>query len=171
MERPSTDVYMMGMAMMAASRGSCARRAVGCVLTSEHNHILATGYNGPPKGMAHCSQALCPGRNAASGTFLDGCRATHAEQNALLQCGDVMKIQTVYTTTQPCFPCTKLLLNTSAEVIVYMHSYPHPMAEEMWRDSGRSMLRISTDELQQVHELFQIMSERSKNALTMSRRG
>lgn len=171
MTRPSTDTYMMGMAMMAASRGSCSRRAVGCVLTNEYNHILATGYNGPPRGVAHCSDALCPGRQAASGTFLDGCRATHAEQNALLQCGDVMKIQTVYTTTQPCFPCTKLLLNSSAQSIVYMESYPHPMAEEMWRDAGRLMRQISVDELKQVHELFQVMSERSGSALTMSRRG
>lgn len=169
MERPSTDVYMLGMAMMAASRGSCKRRAVGCVLTNEHNHIMATGYNGPPRGVVHCSDALCPGRQAASGTFLDGCAATHAEQNALLQCGDVMKIRTVYTTTQPCFPCTKLLMNTGATSIVYIEPYSHPMAEEMWRGAGRKMRQASVEELQQVQELFRVMSERSESALTTSR--
>lgn len=171
MDRPSTDVYMMGMAMMAASRGSCARRTVGCVLTNEFNHILATGYNGPPRGVEHCSDARCPGRQAASGTFLDGCRATHAEQNALLQCGDVMDVRTVYTTTQPCFPCTKLLMNSGATRILYIEPYPHPMAEEMWLGAGRTMRQVTTAELQQVQELFRVMSERSESALAMSRRG
>lgn len=170
MDRPSTDVYMMGLAMMAASRASCVRRAVGCVLTNSLNHVVATGYNGPPRGMAHCSPDRCPGCNAASGTQLDGCMAIHAEQNALLQCHDTRDIVTCYVTAQPCFTCTKLLLNTSCKEIVYLESYPHDMASSMWKTMGRSARMIPSTKVLELQELFQTMSERSESALTSPRR-
>lgn len=70
--------------------------------------------------------------------MLDACGAIHAEQNALLQCGDVYAIQAIYVTASPCVTCTKLLLNTSCEVVIYQLEYSHNlMAEEMWRQAGR----------------------------------
>lgn len=121
------------MAHLVATRGTCARRRVGCVLVDEHNHVLATGYNGVPKGMAHCRDGQpCAGATAESGDSLDLCEATHAEQNALLQCKDAMAIHTAYTTTAPCVTCVKLLLNTGCKRIVFTQDYPHARAREMW---------------------------------------
>jgi len=168
--RPSIDVYMMGLAMMAASRATCSRRAVGCVLVNSLNHVISTGYNGPPRGMAHCNSELCPGMNAASGTFLDGCAALHAEWNALLQCHDSNEISKCYATSQPCFSCTKMLLNTSCQEIVYLHPYPHPMAERMWIGAGRSISMLPAEQVNELKELFRMMSERSDSALTSPRR-
>lgn len=169
MDRPVTDVYMMGMTMMAASRATCSRRAVGCILTNSLNHIVATGYNGVPRGMVHCGIELCPGLGAPSGTNLEGCMAIHAEQNALLQCADTRDIVTCYVTAQPCLTCMKLLLNTSCKHIVYLQPYPHEAAARLWMQAGRTMSMLSGEQVLELKELFQVMSVRSESALTLSR--
>jgi dCMP deaminase len=137
----------MQLALLTAKRATCLRRQVGCVLLNARGHVLATGYNGVAAGQPHCNQYdhfhpigfpdACAGAHAASGTNLDGCQAIHAEQNALLQCRDVYAIDTVYVTASPCVTCTKLLLNTSCERIVYAETYPHSAAQELWLGAGR----------------------------------
>lgn len=169
MNRPTIDVYMMSLAMMARTRSTCGRRSVGCVLTNTLNHVVATGYNGVSRGMAHCSSQICPGLSAASGTQLDGCMAIHAEQNALLQCPDTRDLKAIYVTAQPCLTCTKLLLNTSCMEIVYLEPYPHELALRLWLGAGRSISMMSAAQVVELKELFRMMSERSEDALTMSR--
>lgn len=158
MTRLSRDEWAMGLAELTARRGTCLRRQVGCVLLNDRGHVLSTGYNGVAAGMPHCNQQAdghepgaarglagppvyphaCPGAHAASGTNLDGCRALHAEQNALLQCRDPWSIHTAYITASPCMTCTKLLLNTSCQRIVFKDPYPHDQAAELWRAAGRA---------------------------------
>lgn len=141
MERLSKDEYFVAMASLVSRRSTCQRRAVGCVLVSPLGHVLATGYNGVPRGSAHCIDHPCAGAGLPSGTGLDKCEAIHAEQNALLQCKDVMSIETAYVTTMPCMTCTKLLLNTSCKIIVYSEPYPHSEAAELWRKNGRVIIQ------------------------------
>lgn len=76
--------------------------------------------------------AACQGASYPSGQNLDSCQAIHAEQNALLQCHDVQSIHAVYVTASPCTTCTKLLMNTSAELIVFREEYPHKEARDLW---------------------------------------
>lgn len=142
--RISIHDYFMGIADLVAQRGTCIRRKGGCVLINEHNHIIATGYNGPPSGFTHCTDEPCPGALAKSGTNLDKCEAIHAEQNALLQCVYTQNIYACYTTIRPCIHCIKLLLNTSCRVIVFKEDYPHREAViEMWEyKGGRQFLYI-----------------------------
>jgi dCMP deaminase len=124
--RISKEEYFLQMADLVSKRGTCNRRQVGCVVTNEHNHVIATGYNGVPRGVAHCQgEHLCPGAKAKSGMSLDLCYATHAEINALIQCKDTMSIHTIYCTTFPCIQCIKAILNTSCERIVAKKTYPH----------------------------------------------
>ncbi len=51
--KPSWDSYFMGMAVLAASRATCERGQVGCVLVRD-KRVLATGYNGPEGGNPDC---------------------------------------------------------------------------------------------------------------------
>ena len=132
MTRPRADDYFLDMARLIATRGTCRRRKVGCVLVNSRRHVLATGYNGVPSGFYHCTDAPCPGADYVSGEGLDKCEATHAEQNALLQCHDVHDIHTAYITCAPCVHCVKLLLNTSCKRIVFGERYT-PQAEELWK--------------------------------------
>ena len=79
--RPTADEYFMAMAMLVATRSTCIRRQVGCVLIDNNNNILATGYNGVVRGQPHCNEGHpCPGAYSASGKDLDLCYAIHAEQ-------------------------------------------------------------------------------------------
>lgn len=132
MARLSQDQYFLRMARLVAARATCPRRSVGCVLVDERNHVLATGYNGVPSGVHHCTDTPCPGARYPSGEGYELCQATHAEQNALLQCSDVDAIHTVYCTTQPCFTCTKLLMNTGAVRIVFAEDHADPKGRELW---------------------------------------
>lgn len=167
MTRLSRDEWAMQLAEVTATRATCFRRCVGCVLLNARGHVLSTGYNGVASGIKHCNAIemvaidyedvgdariprrmvetmpyACPGFNAVSGTSLDSCHAVHAEQNALLQCRDVYDIHTCYTTTSPCVTCTKLLLNTGCSRIVYRDRYPHSLSESMWVGAGREWLHL-----------------------------
>jgi dCMP deaminase len=117
--RPTHEQYFMEIAKVVATRSPCLHRQVGCVLVDKHNHILATGYNGPAKGTGHC--VTCS--RAVPGRDLYTCNAVHAEMNALLQCSNVFEIETAYITINPCQICTRLLLNTSCNGIIYGDIY------------------------------------------------
>lgn len=159
--RPTHDDYFISMAILASSRASCARRKVGCVIVDEHNHVLATGYNGVARGETHCTEQPCLGANAPSGQGLELCEAIHAEQNALLQCRDKEAITTVYCTTAPCVHCIKLLMNTSCHEIVFMENYPHSdSSRELWERTGSRVWR------QYVPELIQLDPTRDQALIT-----
>ena len=159
MTRPTRDEWGLRLAEVTASRATCLRRSVGCILVDKRGHILATGYNGVAAGQAHCNEITmprtvtsfttgyyknaCPGAYSLSGTNLDGCQAIHAEQNALLQCRDVWEIETCYTTASPCITCVKLLLNTSCQRIVFREAYPHSDAQVLWENAGRVWLQLN----------------------------
>jgi dCMP deaminase len=130
--REPWDNYFMRVAQVVATRSTCRRRQVGCVLVSKENKVLATGFNGVPRGFAHCSDHPCPGAGLPSGQGLDLCLATHAEANALMQCSEVGNVHTCYTTASPCVQCTKLLLNSGATRVVYLEEYPHTQSKDLW---------------------------------------
>lgn len=128
MSRISLDAMFMKMTEIMARRSSCLSRHVGCIIIDKSNHVLSSGFNGPPKGVPHCT--IC--QRQVAGQNLDKCMAVHAEQNALLQCPDISKIHTVYVSWSPCITCVKLLMNTSAQRIVYRHDYPDKLAKIVW---------------------------------------
>lgn len=135
--RPSRDDMFLNMCLLVATRATCARRKVGCVLVSSQGHVLSTGYNGPAAKQPHCVDQPCPGANAKSGESLDLCEALHSEQNAMLQCRDVREIMTCYCTTAPCVTCTKLLMNTGCKEIVFLEDYPQSAeSRRLWESSG-----------------------------------
>jgi len=145
--RPGHDEIGLQYAAVAAQRGTCLRRNVGCCLTNERNQVLATGYNGRASGLPHCKDTggqhdyACAGSKAASGTQLDACEAIHAEQNALLQCHDVYAIETCYVTVSPCVTCVKMLMNTSCGRIVFKEKYSHDeAAKALWTKTGRKWI-------------------------------
>lgn len=142
-KRPTFKEYSIRIAQLVASRSTCIRRQVGCVLTNQYNHIIGTGYNGAGRNQPHCLDVGCLRMESKSGESLDNCRATHAEQNALLQCTDVNQIKAAYVTAAPCMTCTKLLLNTSCETIYFLDSYGNGEAIKLWKECGRNIARIS----------------------------
>lgn len=140
-ERPSWDDYFMEIVQVVAKRSTCLRRQVGCVLVSERR-ILATGYNGPPRGLAHCEAlggCLREQLNIPRGQRHEVCRALHAEQNAIIQAavhGVALPDNVIaYTVAQPCVTCAKMLINSHVKRIVYRYAYPDELSLEMLREA------------------------------------
>ena len=141
MARPTWDEYFMEMAELAATRSSCLRRNVGAVIVKD-NRAIATGYNGAPRGLKHCSElggCLRQKMNIPSGERHELCRALHAEQNAIIQAacmGNSIEGATIYITHQPCVICSKMLINSGIKRIVVKEGYPDKMAEEILAEAG-----------------------------------
>ena len=126
MARDKHAIYME-MALVLSKLSTCVRRNVGCIIVDQNSHILATGYNGVPRGHSHCTDSPCGGAGYASGLSLNLCEAIHAEQNALIQCKDSMAVHTIYTTTFPCEHCLKMIANTGCKRVFYSSDYPTPL--------------------------------------------
>ncbi len=130
--RPSWDAYFLQIAATVSGRSTCLRRAVGAVLVRDRR-ILATGYNGSPEGLPHCTDVGC--------LIVDGhcVRTLHAEQNALLQAaahGVSTEGAAIYVTSEPCLQCTKMLLNARVRRIVYLDAYDDPLARALRLQAG-----------------------------------
>ena len=136
----SWDEYFMTLANQVATRTTCIRRAVGCVLVRD-KRIIATGYNGAPSGLRHCAEIGCMRQQLGvpSGQKHELCRALHAEQNALIQAaryGLSVEGATLYVNTQPCVLCAKMLINAGICEIVYANPYPDELAMSMLEEAG-----------------------------------
>ncbi len=143
MERLSRHEWGLRLAEVTALRGTCARRKVGAVAVDDLGRVLATGYNGPPRGFPHCTDHYCNGVPFTSGTGLDHCEAIHAEQNLIASCRDINAIRTIYLTVSPCASCMKLLLGTLCDTLVFRESYPgSPLW--MWEAAGRVFYLLKT---------------------------
>lgn len=121
--RPTIEQYFINMAHLVATRSTCSRRAVGCVLIDKDNHVISTGYNGVPKGAIHCTSQKCDGAKFESGVELDQCRALHAECNAIAHCSNPKNIHAAYVTTSPCMSCMKLLVATGCRLVMASDLY------------------------------------------------
>lgn len=139
-ERPSIDEYFAGFADLASSRSTCIRRQVGAVLVRD-KHILATGYNGAPAGIEHCTPETCLRLKLRvnPGERHELCRGVHAEQNAIIQCalhGVSSRGGTLYVTHSPCSICAKMLINAGIERVVVKHRYPDDEGLQMLQAGG-----------------------------------
>lgn len=91
MERPSKDDYYLDIALAVSKRSTCLKRHYGCVIIKD-DVIVATGYNGSPRGDTNCCDVYeaCPRADIPhnSGNY-EGCSSVHAEQNAIIMANRV----------------------------------------------------------------------------------
>jgi len=140
MNRPSWDDYFMKITQDVSARATCVKRQVGAIIVKE-NRILSTGYNGSPKGFAHCTIETCIRQqmNVPSGQRHELCRGLHAEQNAIIQAawhGVKIAGGMMYCTYQPCVICVKMMLNAGIKKLVYAGGYPDELARQMLKESN-----------------------------------
>ncbi len=141
--RPSWDEYFMGIARMVRQRSTCLRRQVGAIIVKD-KRILATGYNGAPRGMRHCSEVGClrEAENVPPGERHELCRGIHAEQNAIVQSaafGVPIQGSVLYCTHFPCVLCAKMLINAGICELVVLEAYPDDLSHTMLREAGISI--------------------------------
>ena len=156
MLRPSWDEYFMRLAYLVSTRATCTRRKVGAVIVKDRR-VLTTGYNGPPKGLAHCDVTGCirEDLDIPSGERHELCRGLHAEQNAIIQAavyGVSIKGSTIYVTNHPCVVCAKMIINAEIKEIVYAEGYPDDLAKLILLESGINVrqFKLSEEEVRKI---------------------
>jgi dCMP deaminase len=136
--RVGWDDYFMNIAREVATRATCDRKHVGCVIVRDKT-ILSTGYNGSIRGLPHCSDV---------GHMMEGghCIATiHAEANALIQAaknGARIEGATFYTTASPCWSCFKLIANAGVKRVCYGEFYRDERIFETARKLGIQLVKL-----------------------------
>ncbi|MGH7907111.1 MAG: deoxycytidylate deaminase [Candidatus Binataceae bacterium] len=128
MTRPTWDQYFITITREVAERSTCLRAKVGAVIVRDRS-ILATGYNGAPAGLPHCTEAGCliyESKNP-DGQIEQNCfRTIHAEINAITQAarnGSAIRDADIYVTHTPCIHCLKVLINTGIKTVFYAKAY------------------------------------------------
>lgn len=84
MNRPTKDEYYLDIALAVSKRSTCLKRHYGCIIVKD-DRIVATGYNGSPRGDTNCCDVgECKRKNAARYSDYTLCESVHAEQNAII---------------------------------------------------------------------------------------
>jgi dCMP deaminase len=146
-ERPDWDDYFLSIARVVATRSNCVKRKVASVITVDRR-IIATGYNGTPRGVTNCNEGGCPRCNAFApgGADLGECLCSHAEENAITQSayhGVSVRGATLYTTFCPCLMCTKMIINAGISEVVFRAEYPMgDISMRLLREAGVKVRRL-----------------------------
>lgn len=149
-DRISWDEYFMEMAELTSKRSTCLRRNVGAVIVKDR-HVIATGYNGAPRGIAHCDErggCMREKLGVPSGERHELCIALHAEQNAIIQAatlGQSIEGGTIYVTHQPCVICAKMIINAGITRIVVREGYPDELAVKLLDEAGLKIVKFDGD--------------------------
>lgn len=125
--RPDWNDYFMEIAKVVALRANCIKRRVAAVIVKDRR-IISTGYNGTPRGVKNCNEGGCPRCNSfgSQGKDLEECFCSHAEENAITQAayhGVNIRDAVLYTTFSPCLICTKMIINTGIQKVIYSVVY------------------------------------------------
>ena len=138
MSRPDWEYYFMDIAGRVALRSTCPRRSVGAVIVKQ-KRILATGYNGAPSGMDHCTDVGCL-------MVDDHCvRTLHAEQNAIIQAaqfGVSTQGGEIYSTSSPCLNCAKMIINAGITRVWFQDGYPDDLALRFLQEAGVEVAQL-----------------------------
>ncbi len=114
------DLFMQ-LAQLIATKSSCLRRQCGAVIVRD-NKVISLGYNGVPRGMAHCVECARDKEKKTSGKDYSSCPAVHAEQNAIIFAGlNKTKGSIMYVTSMPCELCCRFLINAEIEKVYFLY--------------------------------------------------
>lgn len=123
--RITKDEYYLKIAESTLERSTCLRRRYGAVIVN-NDEIIATGYNGAPRGEINCiDTGLCERERLGipKGERYELCVAVHAEQNAVISAArSEMQGATIYIVGKeaatgnyanpaPCMICRRMLIN------------------------------------------------------------
>ena len=133
-QRETKDMYYLNIAKEVSKRSTCLKRRYGCVIV-KNDEIIATGYNGSPRGEINCcdvGECKRMGEPHNSGKY-DECKSVHAEQNAMLVAsrkdmlgstmylvGQDKKDNDWFTikNTEPCPVCERMIKNAGIKKVI-----------------------------------------------------
>jgi len=130
--RISKNDYYLNIAREVAARSTCLRRKYGAIIVN-NDQIIATGYNGSPRGEVNCCDiGVCERQrlNINPGERYELCKSVHAEMNACLHAGrnaaigGTMYLVGIDTQTgeqipgEPCLMCSRIIKQCGIDRVV-----------------------------------------------------
>ena len=125
--------YYLDIAETVLKRSTCLRRNYGAIIV-KNDEVIATGYNGSPRGSINCSDKGTCRRNElkiASGERYELCEAVHAEQNVIISAsrkdmigstlylvGKEYETNTYVKDTKPCLLCERFIKNAEIHRVI-----------------------------------------------------
>ena len=133
MKRISKENYYLDIAETVLERATCLRRVYGAIIVN-NDEIIATGYNGAPRGRANCVDLGYCSREAMRvprGERYELCRSVHAEANAIISAarrdtvggtlylvGRDAQTGALLSDATSCSMCRRLVINAGLEKVV-----------------------------------------------------
>ena len=149
--------YYLDIAETVAERSTCLRRHYGAIIVKS-DEIIATGYNGAPRGRKNCVDLDYCARealNIPSGERYELCRSVHAEANAIIHADRADMIgATMYLVgrecscgeyvqnANSCSMCKRMIINAGIETVVIREDkdrYRVISVEEEWVQKDESL--------------------------------
>jgi len=156
MIRVQKDNYYLDIAQTVIERSTCLRRQYGAIIV-RNDEIVATGYNGAPRGRLNCSElgrCIREEQSIPRGQRYELCRSVHAEANAIIsaarnECiGATMYLVGIDARTGELLPdatscamCRRTIINAGIEKIVIRRTateFDTVMVQE-WIDNDDSL--------------------------------
>ena len=133
MDRIDKENYYLDIAETVMERSTCLRRHYGALIV-RNDEIIATGYNGAPRGRENCidlGHCLRERMNIPSGERYELCRSVHAEMNAIISAsrsaclGGTLFLAGKEASTgeyvkniMPCSMCRRMIINAGLKKVV-----------------------------------------------------
>ena len=133
MGRIDKENYYLDIAETVLERATCLRRCYGAIIV-KNDEIVATGYNGAPRGRKNCGDLGYCTREALkipSGQRYELCRSVHAEANAIISAarsdiiggtlylaGRDAKTGELLPDATSCSMCRRLIINAGIDRVV-----------------------------------------------------
>ena len=133
MERIDKINYYLDIAESALERSTCLRRAYGAIVV-KNDEIIATGYNGAPRGRCNCNElgyCLREKMEVPRGERYELCRSVHAEQNCIISAsrkdligstlylvGKELDTGNYVSNSNACSLCKKMIINAGIKEVI-----------------------------------------------------
>ena len=133
MERIVKENYYLDIAETVLERSTCLRRQYGAIIV-RNDEIVATGYNGAPRGRKNCSDlgyCVREQMRVPRGERYELCRSVHAEANCIISAarsailggtlylaGRDSKTGELLPDATSCSMCRRLIINAGIDRVV-----------------------------------------------------
>ena len=133
MERRDKTNYYLDLAEVALERSTCLRRKWGAIIV-KNDEIIASGYNGAPRGRKNCidlNYCMREKLNIPRGERYEMCRSVHAEANTIISAARKDTIgATLYMVGKEatneeyvknacsCSMCKRMIINAGIEKVI-----------------------------------------------------
>lgn len=132
MPRIPIDKIYMQIAYQTAKLSYAERRKVGCIIVKDEQ-IVSFGYNGTP----HNFDNSCEIQEGEA--LITKPEVLHAESNAITKLAKSTLTSTdadLYTTTMPCYGCSKLIIQSGIKRVFYSEDYRDRSGIDLLKKAG-----------------------------------